>query len=144
MLPNHIVIDPNPSSALSRLLSKSQYSSVCVLMDEHTEFLCYPLIEKSLPPHRVIRVKSGEEHKELSTCSLIWQKLTEFTIDRHGLLIILGGGVLGDMGGFCAATYKRGIDFVLMPTTLLSQRSEERRVGKECCVECRSRWSPYH
>ncbi len=121
MLPGHIVIESNPSKALSEFLVKSAYSSICVLVDEHTEALCYPLIEKSLPQHKVIRVKSGEEFKDITTCSLIWQQLTDLTIDRHGLLIILGGGVLGDMGGFCAATYKRGIDFVLMPTTLLSQ-----------------------
>jgi 3-dehydroquinate synthase len=121
MLPGHIVIDPNPSKALSGFLLKSSYSSVCVLVDELTEVYCYPLIEKSLPPHKIIRVQSGEEHKDINTCSLIWQQLTEFSVDRHGLLIILGGGVLGDMGGFCAATYKRGIDFLLMPTTLLSQ-----------------------
>lgn len=121
MLPSHIVIDPNPSKSLSGFLLKSSHSSICVLMDEHTEVYCYPLIEKSLPPHKIIRVQSGEEHKDISTCSLIWQQLTESGMDRHGLLIILGGGVLGDMGGFCAATYKRGIDFLLMPTTLLSQ-----------------------
>ena len=121
MLPSHIVIDSNPSHSLSGFLSKSSYSSLCVLMDENTEAHCYPLIEKSLPQHHTIRVKSGEEHKDLTSCSFIWQQLTEFTVDRHGLLIILGGGVLGDMGGFCAATYKRGIDFLLMPTTLLAQ-----------------------
>lgn len=121
MLPDHIIIDPNPKAALSGFLSKSSYSCICVLMDENTEVYCYPLIEKSLPAHKIIRVKSGEEHKDVTTCSLIWEQLTEFKIDRHGLLIILGGGVLGDMGGFCAATYKRGIDFLLMPTTLLSQ-----------------------
>ena len=121
MLPTHISIEPDPAKALSGFLSKSSYTSVCVLVDELTEVYCYPLIEKSLPLHKVIRVKSGEEYKDINTCSLIWQQLTEFSMDRHGLLIILGGGVLGDMGGFCAATYKRGIDFLLMPTTLLSQ-----------------------
>lgn len=52
---------------------------------------------------------------------MIWEEMTEMALDRHSVLIVLGGGVLGDMGGFCAATYKRGIDFVLVPTTLLSQ-----------------------
>ncbi|MCI0750434.1 MAG: 3-dehydroquinate synthase, partial [Flammeovirgaceae bacterium] len=51
----------------------------------------------------------------------IWQKLTDLTFDRHSCLVVLGGGVLGDMGGFCAATFKRGIDFILIPTTLLAQ-----------------------
>ncbi len=121
MLPNHVVINPDPTKALMVFLEKSSYSSISILMDEHTEKLCYPLIAKTLPAHQIIRVPSGEEHKNLESCSLIWQQLTDYTVDRHGLLIILGGGVLGDMGGFCAATYKRGIDFVLMPTTLLSQ-----------------------
>ena len=121
MLPSHIVINSNPSRALAGFLLKSSYSSICILMDENTEVYCYPLIEGSLPQHKIIRVPSGEVHKTLTTCSSIWQQLTEFTMDRHGLLIVLGGGVLGDMGGFCAATYKRGIDFILMPTTLLAQ-----------------------
>ncbi|MBK5277930.1 MAG: 3-dehydroquinate synthase [Bacteroidia bacterium] len=121
MLPHHIVIEHNPTKAISGFLSKSSYSKMCILMDENTESYCYPSITKFLPPHSILRVKSGEENKNLATTSLIWQQLTEFTMDRHGLLIILGGGVLGDMGGFCAATYKRGIDFLLMPTTLLAQ-----------------------
>jgi 3-dehydroquinate synthase len=52
---------------------------------------------------------------------VVWQKLTDLNFDRHSLVIILGGGVLGDLGGFCAATFKRGVDFVLVPTTLLAQ-----------------------
>jgi 3-dehydroquinate synthase len=90
-------------------------------MDDNTESGCYPIIQKSLPRHNVIRVPYGEENKNLTTCGLIWQQLTALNMDRHSVLIILGGGVLGDMAGFCAATYKRGIDFVLMPTTLLAQ-----------------------
>jgi 3-dehydroquinate synthase len=69
----------------------------------------------------VIEVKSGEEQKNLDTCVQIWKDLTGYALDRHAVLLVLGGGVLGDMGGFCAATYKRGIDFILIPTTLLSQ-----------------------
>jgi 3-dehydroquinate synthase len=69
----------------------------------------------------LVEIKSGEESKNLDTCQHIWQVLTDHTLDRHACAIILGGGVLGDMGGFCAATYKRGIDFILIPTTLLAQ-----------------------
>jgi 3-dehydroquinate synthase len=69
----------------------------------------------------VITVKNGEEHKNLDACTQIWKAMTLQQLDRHSVLIVIGGGVLGDMGGFCAATYKRGIDFVLIPTTLLSQ-----------------------
>src|SRR5215510_1243913 len=99
----------------------SQYTQIAVLTDNNTHKNCYPLIASSLGNHNVIEVHAGEEHKNLDTCKLIWQKLTDLNFDRHSLLIILGGGVLGDMGGFCAATLKRGIDFILVPTTLLSQ-----------------------
>ncbi len=108
------------TSAL-RLTALQKYSSIGVLADENTHRLCYGVMRNGLPPHRVIVVPAGEEHKTLATCQFIWQQLTDFQFDRHSLLIILGGGVLGDMGGFCAATFKRGIDFVLIPTTLLAQ-----------------------
>ena len=101
--------------------SLRKYSSVAVLVDENTRQFCYPLIQNSLPTHTVIEVPGGEEHKNLITSQAIWQQLTAMGLDRHALLIVLGGGVLGDMGGFCAATFKRGIDFIILPTTLLAQ-----------------------
>lgn len=98
------------------------WSGVFVLTDENTNRHCYPLIASVLPSdHRVITIPSGEEHKNLHTCQKIWQALTEAQADRNALLINLGGGVIGDMGGFCAATYKRGIAFIQIPTTLLAQ-----------------------
>ncbi len=99
----------------------NEYSQIAVLVDPNTSTHCYPHIKNSLPPHHLIEVPAGEDHKNLDTCKLIWQQLTELNLDRHSLLIILGGGVLGDMGGFCAATFKRGIDFIIVPTTLLAQ-----------------------
>jgi 3-dehydroquinate synthase len=99
--------------------SLGKYSKIGVLVDENTLRHCYPKVH--LPQHELIQVPGGEEHKNLSTCQFIWQKLTDLGFDRHSLLIVVGGGVLGDMGGFCAATFKRGIDFILVPTTLLSQ-----------------------
>ncbi|MBS1508127.1 MAG: 3-dehydroquinate synthase [Bacteroidetes bacterium] len=103
------------------LLPKLSYSQTCVLVDSNTRIHCYPALRDFLPPHELIEVPAGEEQKNITTCQLIWQKLTDKHFDRHSLVIVLGGGVLGDMGGFCAATYKRGIDFVLVPTTLLAQ-----------------------
>lgn len=105
---------------LKRIRLKS-YSAIGILTDENTQKLCYPLIKDHLPSHHVLVAPSGEENKTLTTCTSIWQQLTDLKFDRHGILLILGGGVLGDMGGFCAATYKRGIDFVILPTTLLAQ-----------------------
>ncbi len=121
MFPDHIVIESEPAHLLKDFLSGRKYTKVGVLLDEHTLADCYPLLATELPAHEILQVAAGEEHKNLDTCVRVWQKLTEYAFDRHSLLIILGGGVLGDLGGFCASTYKRGIDFVLMPTTLLAQ-----------------------
>ncbi len=97
------------------------YSRVAILMDDNTAIHCYPMIREVLPDHIVIHIDSGEEQKNIDSCQLIWQALTDNTFDRKSLFINLGGGVIGDMGGFCAATYKRGIDFINIPTTLLAQ-----------------------
>ncbi|AFK03703.1 3-dehydroquinate synthase [Emticicia oligotrophica DSM 17448] len=115
-----VIISPI-SESLKTFLETKSYSKIIVLTDTNTKRFCYPVIKDSLPKHTVITVKNGEEHKNLQTCEVIWSAMTEAQLDRHALMINLGGGVIGDMGGFCAATYKRGIDFIQIPTTLLSQ-----------------------
>lgn len=121
MLPDNILFSSNPQNDLLNFLSKKNYSQVAVLTDHNTSRLCYPLVKEQLPKHTLMTVPPGEEAKNLNTCTAIWQQLTDLFLDRHAVMIIMGGGVLGDMGGFCAATYKRGIDFILVPTTLLAQ-----------------------
>lgn len=121
MPPTAIAIGHDPTLLFGDFIRSKSYSSIAVLVDENTERECYPLVKPVLPRHKIIGVPAGEEHKNLATCTFIWQKLTDLNLDRHALLVIVGGGVLGDMGGFCAATYKRGIDFVILPTTLLAQ-----------------------
>lgn len=96
-----------------------KYHSIGVLVDENTRRHCYSKIKNQLPNHHVFEVPGGEEHKNLETCQLLWKQFTDAQLDRHSLLVVLGGGVLGDLGGFCAATFKRGMDFALLPTTLL-------------------------
>lgn len=117
---NPVKIQKKPGHAFTTFLDNEDYSAVGVLMDEHTEKHCYPLIKPFLPPHQCIFIQSGEQNKNLDTCYHIWHQLTRHGFDRKALLINLGGGVIGDMGGFCASAYKRGIDFIQMPTTLLS------------------------
>jgi 3-dehydroquinate synthase len=121
MLPDHIQITSHPDKELTNFLSLKKYSQVVVVVDENTFTHCYPLLDKALPAHSLIKIQCGEEYKNLETCTYLWQQMTALQLDRHAVLIILGGGVLGDMAGFCAATYKRGIDFILLPTTLLAQ-----------------------
>lgn len=110
------------SQSLSQFLAQNTYSRIIVLVDEKTNRHCFPLIKEVLPSNFLkIQIKSGEHQKTLQTCEQIWMALTNANVDRHALMINLGGGVIGDMGGFCASTYKRGIDFIQIPTTLLSQ-----------------------
>jgi 3-dehydroquinate synthase len=121
MLPDHIRITAHPDKELIEFLSFKKYSQVVVVADENTCTHCYPLLDKALPPHSLITIQSGEEYKNLETCTYLWRQMTALQLDRHAVIVVLGGGVLGDMAGFCAATYKRGINFILLPTTLLAQ-----------------------
>ncbi len=92
---------------------------VAFLVDENTKEHCLPLFDLDAEA-KMIEIKSGEINKTLDSCSVIWQALTEWGFSRKSLLVNIGGGVIGDMGGFCASTYKRGIRFVNFPTTLLA------------------------
>lgn len=100
----------------------SNYSKVAILVDENTERYCLDIFLKktNISYHVLIRIPSGEKNKNISTCQHIWEELTKHTFDRKSLFINLGGGVIGDMGGFAASCYKRGIDFIQVPTTLLA------------------------
>jgi len=108
-------------SGLSNFLENKDYSKIFVIADTNTRKYCYNRIKGNLPRHSIVTVPVGEAHKTLATCEQIWEALTRAELDRHALVINIGGGVIGDMGGFCAATYKRGIDFIQIPTTLLAQ-----------------------
>jgi 3-dehydroquinate synthase len=99
---------------------EAAYTRVFVLVDENTEKHCMPLLSKYLFDMKLIRLKSGEQYKVIDSAQLIWNELQKQNADRQSLLINLGGGVIGDLGGFCAATFKRGLDFYNIPTTLLS------------------------
>lgn len=114
----------NIEQALLSFLATHRYSQYFILVDENTQQHCLPRIRhlhSVLQSASIITIQSGEQHKNIATTAQIWQQLLQNNADRQALLINLGGGVIGDMGGFAAATYKRGIDFVQIPTTLLSQ-----------------------
>jgi 3-dehydroquinate synthase len=110
------------SESLATFFAQNEYSHIAILVDEFTNKYCLPIIEDLLPYNFTkIIIKSGEHHKNLATCERVWDRMTNANMDRHSLLVNLGGGVIGDLGGFCASTYKRGIDFIQIPTTLLAQ-----------------------
>ena len=118
---DNCIVTTDICSVLSERISRLKPSSVTVLTDTNTKVFCYPHFSSVLPAHELITVSPGENNKNLRGAEEIWTALTHAQVDRKGLLIIAGGGVLGDMGGFCAATFKRGIEFILIPTTLLAQ-----------------------
>ena len=120
-LPSNIEITEDISQSIKNYLKTHHFQNIGVLLDSNTSIHCYPFIEPVLPSHFTINIAAGERHKDLSTCNGIWEEMTDHHMDRKSLLINLGGGVIGDMGGFCAATYKRGIKFMNIPTTLLAQ-----------------------
>ena len=104
-------------------LRDRRYSQVWILTDENTRRHCLPLFAEKTglrADSGIIEIPAGEQNKNLSTCERVWQSMLDARLDRRALLVNLGGGVIGDLGGFCAATWKRGIDFVQAPTTLLS------------------------
>jgi 3-dehydroquinate synthase len=117
-----VIFSSDAKHSLAVVLAKLSFSRLVVLTDTNTQSNCLPKIGSVLPDNTLfISVAAGEIHKNLDTCSLIWSRMTDAALDRKALLLNLGGGVIGDMGGFCASLYKRGIRFINMPTTLLSQ-----------------------
>ncbi len=117
MLPTYLTFSENPSDDLKKSINELQPDKVAILVDENTKSHCLPRLNTDFS---VIEIKSGESEKTLKTCEHIWSEMTKMEMTRKSLLINLGGGVIGDMGGFAACTFKRGIRFINIPTTLLS------------------------
>lgn len=112
----------NNWQSVNEFVAAGDYSSIIVIVDENTSEACLPIFAGHFEhSFDIIETESGEINKDLDTCKGIWESMLDFGADRHSLCINLGGGVIGDMGGFAASTYMRGMSFVQMPTTLLSQ-----------------------
>ncbi|GJM35237.1 MAG: 3-dehydroquinate synthase [Saprospiraceae bacterium] len=122
-LPDYAIFVGDFWSEFRNFLSNTSYSRHFVIVDEHTARYCMPRLQQQTPDINwlPIIIPPGEQHKNIQTCNTIWQQLMDNNANRGALVVNLGGGVIGDMGGFCASTFKRGMDFVQMPTTLLSQ-----------------------
>lgn len=105
---HNYILDTNPSK-------------IVVLTDNHTQKLCLPKILPYIPDNFVnINIPPGESYKQIDTLQSIWKQLIVNDADRSTLMLNLGGGVITDIGGFAASTFKRGIDFIHIPTTLLA------------------------
>lgn len=123
MADNGVYFNELGRAALNLHLSKNNYSKIFVLVDENTKTHCLPLFEPMFEKNEidaVFTIKPGEEYKNIETCTTLWNGLSNHGGDRKSLLINLGGGVITDLGGFVASTFKRGIDFINVPTTLLA------------------------
>jgi 3-dehydroquinate synthase len=119
-----IYTGPAAWDALNAFFSSCNYSRVFVLVDENTKEYCLSLAvrkAKVLADATVLLIESGEQHKTIEVCNILWQSLMEEGADRRSLLVNMGGGVISDMGGFVAATFNRGMQFINIPTTLLAQ-----------------------
>ena len=113
----------NMWAEIQNVIDFNSVSKYFVLVDSQTREYCLPtfLENSQLKPDAIIEIPAGETYKTIDTCQRVWNELFLHEADRQSLLINLGGGVVGDLGGFVASTYKRGIKFVQVPTTLLSQ-----------------------
>ena len=117
-----VVISGNLERNLVNAISECEHDRIFVLTDETTQQLCWPKIKnfKALKNSTPIIIKATDTHKNLDTLSQVWQALSNGGATRHSLIINLGGGMVTDLGGFAASTFKRGIDFINIPTTLLA------------------------
>jgi 3-dehydroquinate synthase len=118
-----IHFNENGYEAFNLFLSESKYSNLFIIVDNNTEEFCLskflPYLQTDLTIE-IVEFEAGEPNKNIETCVQLWNVLTELGADRKSLVINLGGGVVTDLGGFVASTFKRGIDFIHIPTTLLS------------------------
>lgn len=121
--PHPLMMGPHALDHLQRWLAEhARQASIFILCDENTGAQCLPeLLTRvaMLENARPIQVRGGEHSKDLEVCRALWGHLADHHADRSAVLVNLGGGVITDLGGFVAATYKRGIRFIHVPTTVM-------------------------
>lgn len=121
---HEITIAAGASRSLSSYLSKNKdISDIFILTDSHTRSLCLSVLQGAVPALEeaaILEVRPGENAKTLDTVASLSLRMVELGADRNSLLIALGGGVVGDLGGFIASVLFRGIRFVQLPTSLLA------------------------
>ena len=117
-----VIISEQLELVLSKEIAGYQVDRIFILTDKTTYQLCLPVIKgyDCLQEASTITIEAGDTHKDLESISHVWSELQRMGATRHSLLINLGGGMVTDLGGFAASTFKRGIHFINIPTTLLS------------------------
>lgn len=117
-----ILFSEDIERSLAEVLCASRYDKLFVLTDEHTNRLCLPLIREVgyIKEAEPLLVGAGDACKTIETLASVWKALGDRGASRHSLLVNLGGGMITDLGGFAASTFKRGIPYINIPTTLLA------------------------
>ena len=122
MEPQKVIISGNLEQTLSKAIAECPHDKMFVLVDETTEQLCLPVVSSFDCMQQAQRIVIGttDSHKTLETLSHVWSELQRLGATRHSLMVNLGGGMVTDLGGFAASTFKRGMAYINIPTTLLS------------------------
>ena len=117
-----IIISQDLRQSLTQAIDEVKHDLLFVLCDETTERLCLPVIKDfdSMTGAQLITIPATDSHKTLESLSHVWSELQRMGATRHSLMVNLGGGMVTDLGGFAASTFKRGIPYINIPTTLLS------------------------
>ncbi|MDE6498325.1 MAG: 3-dehydroquinate synthase [Muribaculaceae bacterium] len=118
----HIYYCDNPAHAIEDALASAGAPQLFVVADDNTARMCLPLLAAAVPSvaaATVLTLRPGDEAKTLSAAESLWRQLTDAGATRKSMILNLGGGMVTDLGGFVAATFKRGMPYINVPTTLL-------------------------
>ena len=122
MMKSRIIISQNIAKELTDAIASCRHDRLFILTDETTHRLCWPVLDELLHAQeaKVITTPASDTHKDVTSLMQVWQELSNGGATRHSCLVNLGGGMVTDLGGFAASTFKRGINFINIPTTLLA------------------------
>ena len=117
-----VIISTQLESELVSALSECEHDKLFVLTDTTTLELCMPVLQSfyCMKEAHIITIPATDSHKDIDSLMMVWKGLQEGGASRHSCMINLGGGMITDLGGFAASTFKRGINFINIPTTLLA------------------------
>lgn len=119
-MPQKIIFSNEINQAVKNVLDEMEYNKLFVLTDVNTQHFVMPKFSESLRKATNITIKAGDINKNIESLTHVWKQLGENGATRRSVLVNLGGGMVTDLGGFAASTFKRGIRFINIPTTLLS------------------------
>ena len=117
-----VIVSGNLERDLVNAIAECEHDKIFILTDQTTHDMCLPKLQNflCLKVAQSIVIKAGDTNKTLDSLAEVWTALSQGGATRHSLMINLGGGMVTDLGGFAASTFKRGIDFINIPTTLLA------------------------